>query len=164
MSKRREPGTAALYRLEAGQPIRSVVTDATLSNGIGWSPAADRMYFIDSTGQRIDVFDFDVGPGLLDSRRQPDRPRPVFRHERRFCFRPIPIVRARWATGTSAPAPDVCFRHDPATSRAAITWPLSKCSATPCLTSPRPGSSKTAAHAADTEACNESAASTMSAL
>jgi sugar lactone lactonase YvrE len=69
MSKRREPGTAALYCLEANQPIRCVVPGTTLSNGIGWSPADDQMFFIDSTTQRLDVFDFDPDAGMLANRR-----------------------------------------------------------------------------------------------
>lgn len=55
MSRRREPGTAGLYCLQPGRPIRRVLPGTTLSNGIGWSPAGDRMYFIDSTTKQIDV-------------------------------------------------------------------------------------------------------------
>lgn len=69
MSRQREPETAALYCLEPGQPIRCVVPNTTLSNGIGWSPEGDRMYFIDSTTQRIDAFDFDVASGAVANRR-----------------------------------------------------------------------------------------------
>jgi sugar lactone lactonase YvrE len=69
MNKRGAPGTAALYRLEAGRPIERVVSNTTLSNGIGWSPAGDRMYFVDSTAQRIDAFDFDGSTGTIGNRR-----------------------------------------------------------------------------------------------
>jgi sugar lactone lactonase YvrE len=69
MSKRRTPGTAALYRLEAGHAIERVIAGTTLSNGLAWSPSGDCMYFVDSTTQRIDAFDFDAATGAITSRR-----------------------------------------------------------------------------------------------
>jgi sugar lactone lactonase YvrE len=69
MSKQRVPGTAALYRLTPGREIERVIAATTLSNGMAWSPSGDRMYFIDSTTQRIDVFDFDGATGELADRR-----------------------------------------------------------------------------------------------
>jgi sugar lactone lactonase YvrE len=69
MSKRRAPGTAAVYRLSAGGEIERVIADTTLSNGLAWSPHGDTMYFIDSTTQRIDAFDFDAPTGDVSDRR-----------------------------------------------------------------------------------------------
>jgi sugar lactone lactonase YvrE len=69
MSRRRAPGTAALYRLQAGGEIERVIGGTTISNGLGWSPAGDRMYFTDSTTQRIDVLDFDAANGDVANRR-----------------------------------------------------------------------------------------------
>jgi sugar lactone lactonase YvrE len=69
MSKRRDPGMAALYRLAAGGEIERAIAGTTISNGLAWSPAGDRMYFVDSTTQRIDVFDFDAATGTLSGRR-----------------------------------------------------------------------------------------------
>jgi sugar lactone lactonase YvrE len=69
MSRSRIPGTAALYRLEAGCEIACAIPGTTLSNGIGWSPDGTRMYFIDSPTQRIDVLDFDGADGSLHDRR-----------------------------------------------------------------------------------------------
>jgi sugar lactone lactonase YvrE len=69
MSKVREPGNAALYRLTPGEEIEQVVPRTTLSNGMGWSPEGELMYFVDSTTQRIDVFDFDGGDGSVHDRR-----------------------------------------------------------------------------------------------
>jgi sugar lactone lactonase YvrE len=69
MSKRRTPGVAALYRLAPGGELERVVGETTISNGLGWSPGGDRMYFIDSTTQRIDAFDFDGETGTVANRR-----------------------------------------------------------------------------------------------
>lgn len=69
MSRSRVPGTAALYRLEAGAELACPLPGTTLSNGIGWSPDGTRMYFIDSTTQRVDAFDFDGADGSLHDRR-----------------------------------------------------------------------------------------------
>ncbi|WP_306190932.1 SMP-30/gluconolactonase/LRE family protein [Streptomyces sp. MK5] len=61
------PGmTGALWRLDPGAdvPVR-MLGDVALANGIAWSPAADRMYFVDSLRQTITVFPYDVRDGSL---------------------------------------------------------------------------------------------------
>jgi sugar lactone lactonase YvrE len=69
MSKTRTRGTAALYRLTPGGEVERVIAGTTISNGLAWSPAGDAMYFIDSTTQRIDAFDFDGATGDISARR-----------------------------------------------------------------------------------------------
>jgi sugar lactone lactonase YvrE len=69
MSKTRERGVAGLYRLVAGGELELALDSTTLSNGIGWSPDGERMYFIDSVTQRIDVLDFDAREGAIANRR-----------------------------------------------------------------------------------------------
>ncbi|MEU6554394.1 SMP-30/gluconolactonase/LRE family protein [Streptomyces sp. NPDC046915] len=56
----------ALWRLDPGEdtPVR-MLDDVALANGIAWSPAADRMYFVDSLRQTITMFPYDVGDGSL---------------------------------------------------------------------------------------------------
>jgi sugar lactone lactonase YvrE len=69
MSGEQAPGEASLYRLVPGGEIECVITGTTISNGLGWTPAGDRMYFIDSTAQRIDAFDYDAETGEISGRR-----------------------------------------------------------------------------------------------
>lgn len=69
MSRSRTPGAAALYVLEPDGRLALAVSGTTISNGIGWSADGRRMYFIDSTTQRIDVFDFDGSTGAISDRR-----------------------------------------------------------------------------------------------
>jgi sugar lactone lactonase YvrE len=69
MSKTRTPGVAALYRLEPGGELERVIEGTTISNGLAWSPRGDTMFFIDSTTQRVDAFDFDAATGDVSDRR-----------------------------------------------------------------------------------------------
>lgn len=64
------PYSAALYRIEPDWSFEQVVRDATQSNGIAWSPGGDRMYFIDSATQSVDVFDYDTATGSAGNRRR----------------------------------------------------------------------------------------------
>jgi sugar lactone lactonase YvrE len=66
MSTIREPGAAALYRVAEGE-LTVALSGVTISNGLDWD--GERMYYVDSTTQRIDTFDFDVERGLLGARR-----------------------------------------------------------------------------------------------
>lgn len=63
------PAAGALYRIGADGSVTSVLTGLTISNGLGWSPDAGRMYFVDSSSQRIDVLDFDLATGTAENRR-----------------------------------------------------------------------------------------------
>ena len=59
-----------LFRVDADLSVTTVLTGTTISNGLGWSPAGDRFYFIDSPTRRVDVFDFDPETGALEGRRR----------------------------------------------------------------------------------------------
>ncbi len=64
------PGEAALYRLDSDFSVSKVLTGVTLSNGLDWSPDSRHMYYIDSTTQGVDVFDFEPADGSLGERRR----------------------------------------------------------------------------------------------
>jgi sugar lactone lactonase YvrE len=64
------PHCAALYRVEPDWSFEQIVRDVTQANGIAWSPDGDRMYFIDSATQGVDVFDYDAGTGSVSNRRR----------------------------------------------------------------------------------------------
>ena len=59
-----------LYRVDADLSVTTVLTGTTISNGLGWSPAGESFYFIDSPTRRVDVFDFDPETGALENRRR----------------------------------------------------------------------------------------------
>ena len=61
------PGAGALYCYDG--KLRRVLDGVTLSNGLGWTRDDTQMYYIDSTEQRVDVFDFELASGQLDKRR-----------------------------------------------------------------------------------------------
>lgn len=66
-----EPRTAAraaLYRYAAGR-IDRIAGDATVGNGLAFSPDARTLYWSDTTSHRIDAFDFDVAVGAVSNRR-----------------------------------------------------------------------------------------------
>jgi sugar lactone lactonase YvrE len=68
MSLSRTTGAAALYRLDSSGLV-TVTPAVTISNGLDWDVERQRMYYIDSPTQRIDVFDFDITTGGVEGRR-----------------------------------------------------------------------------------------------
>ncbi len=62
------PGGGALYRVTHDRHDR-VLERVTCSNGVGWSPDGNVMYFVDTGSQRIVAFDFDGADGTIDGAR-----------------------------------------------------------------------------------------------
>ena len=58
----------SLYRVDADLSLTRVLEGTTISNGLGWSPDARRMYFVDSPTRRVDVFAFDAATGEASNR------------------------------------------------------------------------------------------------
>ncbi|MER5263569.1 SMP-30/gluconolactonase/LRE family protein [Actinosynnema sp. NPDC002837] len=58
-----------LARVEPSGDAKVVLDKVSVSNGIGWSPDAALMYYIDSAERRIDVLDYDRETGEATNRR-----------------------------------------------------------------------------------------------
>lgn len=65
----RDPGACGLYRLDTGGQVSTLLDGVTLSNGLGWSPAGDLLYFADTPLERVDVLDYDVATADVAGRR-----------------------------------------------------------------------------------------------
>lgn len=65
---RTEPGTGRLFCVDRGT-VRTVLEGLSISNGLGWSPAGDRMYLIDTPTRRVDVLPLDPVTHLPTGRR-----------------------------------------------------------------------------------------------
>ena len=62
-------GSGRLYRLDADLSWQSLQDGVHLSNGLGWSPDDEVMYFTDSIRQTIYAYDFDAATGGIANRR-----------------------------------------------------------------------------------------------
>lgn len=63
------PDASALYRLDEHGHPHVVHAPVSLSNGLGWSPAGDVLYYADTPTGRIDAFPYDLATGALGPRR-----------------------------------------------------------------------------------------------
>ncbi len=59
----------ALYMIDSnGQPTQKL-DSITISNGIVWNKAKDKMYYIDTPTQQVAIFDYDVSNGGISNRK-----------------------------------------------------------------------------------------------
>jgi sugar lactone lactonase YvrE len=59
------PGGGALYRLDRHGQVDLMLSDLTISNGLGWSPGGGTMYLADSGPRVIHAFTFDAERGTI---------------------------------------------------------------------------------------------------
>ena len=59
----------SLYRLDTDGSITQVLSGIGISNGMGFTPDAKRMYYTDSPTHNIYIFDYDVDTGELANQR-----------------------------------------------------------------------------------------------
>jgi sugar lactone lactonase YvrE len=64
-----EGSVSSLYRMDADLSVHQMETGLTISNGIGWSPDNQTMYFVDSMRYVIHEYDFDPASGTIANRR-----------------------------------------------------------------------------------------------
>jgi sugar lactone lactonase YvrE len=65
----RRIGAGRLVRLDADLTLHTVLPEVTVSNGLVWNAAADRMWFADSADPQVWEFRFDAGTGAVRDRR-----------------------------------------------------------------------------------------------
>ncbi|MDR3182548.1 MAG: SMP-30/gluconolactonase/LRE family protein [Planctomycetaceae bacterium] len=63
-----EKHRAALYCWD-GTQCRTVLSGATNSNGLGWSPGGHTFYWIDTPTRQVEAFDYNTQDGTLSNRR-----------------------------------------------------------------------------------------------
>ena len=68
MAYDKQPGAAALYRLEPDRSVQVVLDNVTVSNGLDWSPDGSLAYYNDTDTGRVDVFGYEPEAGLRDRR------------------------------------------------------------------------------------------------
>jgi sugar lactone lactonase YvrE len=63
------PGGGSLYRLDHQGRVQLMLSDLTISNGLGWSPDGSIMYLADSGPRVVHAFEFDVETGTIGEGR-----------------------------------------------------------------------------------------------
>lgn len=62
--------TGSLYVRDVDGGVRTLFGGVTVSNGLAWSADGDRLFYVDSPRQSIDVIDYDVESGSVSGRRE----------------------------------------------------------------------------------------------
>jgi sugar lactone lactonase YvrE len=61
--------SGSLYVLNKDRKLKKVVSQVTVSNGMGWSPDDRSMYYIDSPTRKVSSFDYSLQSGEISNRR-----------------------------------------------------------------------------------------------
>ena len=59
----------AFYRLDGGDHLDTIAEGITVSNGLGWSPDDQTMYYTDSGARTIWAYDFDAATAAVSNKR-----------------------------------------------------------------------------------------------
>jgi sugar lactone lactonase YvrE len=62
-------GAGSLYRLDPDGSVHRILEGTTISNGLAWSADGATLYYVDTGGQAIQAFDFDLETGAVSGRR-----------------------------------------------------------------------------------------------
>lgn len=62
------PDLGQVYRLDPGGAVHHAFGPVTISNGLGFTADGGRAYYIDTTTQRVDLFDYSRESGLTNRR------------------------------------------------------------------------------------------------
>ena len=65
----RLPGECGLYRIESDGKFSKVVSNVTISNGLGWTKNGKRMYFIDTPTHEVWAYDYDLNTGKITNKK-----------------------------------------------------------------------------------------------
>ncbi|RKP54092.1 SMP-30/gluconolactonase/LRE family protein [Cohnella endophytica] len=69
MSVKGENAAGAFYCLEKDGTVRKIFTDISCSNGVGWSPDDQAMYYIDTGTHEVHRMDYEASSGKLGHRK-----------------------------------------------------------------------------------------------
>jgi sugar lactone lactonase YvrE len=64
-----EGATSALYRMDSDLSVKKIISEITISNGIGWSPDNSIMYYVDSLRYVINAFAYDLATGTISNQQ-----------------------------------------------------------------------------------------------
>jgi len=64
-----EKATGALYRLDTNLALTKQLSDIFISNGLGWTNAGDKLFYIDTLQFKIMSFDYDISTGNISNQQ-----------------------------------------------------------------------------------------------
>jgi sugar lactone lactonase YvrE len=69
MDQTEKSPSGSLYLLEKGSKLKKVLSNITVSNGLGWSPDHKTMYYIDSPTKKVRSFDYSLPTGEISNQQ-----------------------------------------------------------------------------------------------
>lgn len=66
---KRLDGGCALYRIDGKDNYKQMLSNVTISNGLGWTGDCKTMYYIDTPTSQVAAFDYDLKNGEMSNRR-----------------------------------------------------------------------------------------------